>query len=262
MKRQKLYSVIALFIAEFIATSDCQCPPPVGQFITLNGEMYRDSGALIKARKETRAVVARLGVKPNEFYSSPKCSVLEDARNDLYSNFGVKEEYDPVTFSRSKECIVYLSATGFSQMRVDMTLLLIAEVTPGLSTDCNVYVSSRASFTVQFCTEGDKSEPCVGPGGRNVEFGATVRTTFTNYTDIGDGVILQRDIIVNSNTGSGSGVGGGGVGARSSDIEQSSSTSSSVLTSVVVPIILAVLIALVLILLIILACCWWQGCLG
>ena len=109
-------------------------------------------------------MVARLGVNDNRFYSSPKCSVLEDARNDLYSNFGVKEEYDPVTFSRSKECIVYLSSTGFTQSRVDMTLLLIAEVTPGLSTDCNVYVSSRASFTVEFCSPQDQSQACVGPG--------------------------------------------------------------------------------------------------
>ena len=70
----------------------CQgsCPPPVGQFITLNGQPYRASGARIKARKERQAVVARLGVKDNQFYSSPKCSVLEDARNDLYSNFGVR----------------------------------------------------------------------------------------------------------------------------------------------------------------------------
>ena len=43
----------------------CQksCPPPVGQFITLNGVAYRDSGARIKARKERQALVARLGVK-------------------------------------------------------------------------------------------------------------------------------------------------------------------------------------------------------
>ena len=68
-----------------------------------------------------------------------------------------REEYDPVTFSRSKECIVYLANTGFNQMEVDMTLLLIAEVTPGLSTDCNVYVSSKASFTIEFCSQSDRS---------------------------------------------------------------------------------------------------------
>ena len=78
-----------------------------------------------------------------------------------------------------------------------------------------------------------------------------VRTTQTNYTDIGDGVILQREIVVNSGSDSGS-------GAKSSEIEQS----SSVWTEYVAPIILAVLIALVLLLLAILACCWWKGYFG
>lgn len=167
-----------------------------------------------------------------------------------------REEYDPVTFSRSKECIVYVASTDFSQMRVDMTLLLIAEVTPGLSNDCNVYVSSKAGFTVEFCSSTDRSEACVGPGGRNVEFGETVRTIQTNFTDIGDGVVLQREIVVEVNPNGGS----GGVGARTSDIEQTSTSSSSVFTEYIVPIILAILIAIVLLLLIILACCWWKGC--
>ena len=143
-------------------------------------------------------------------------------------------------------------------MRVDMTLLLIAEVTPGLANDCNVYVSSKAGFTVEFCASTDRSEACVGPGGRNVEFGETVRTIQTNFTDIGDGVVLQREIVVEVNPNGGS----GGVGARSSEIEKTNTSSSSVFTEYIVPIILAILIALVLLLLIILACCWWKGCFG
>ena len=141
--------------------SQGSCPPPVGQFITLNGQPYRDR-ALIKSRKEKEALVARLGVKDNQFYSSPKCSVQEDAGNDLYSNFGVREEYDPVTFSRSKECLLYLASTSFTQSLVPMTILLIAEVTPGLSSECNVYVSSRAAFTIQFCEAGDTDPACSG----------------------------------------------------------------------------------------------------
>ena len=149
--------------------SQGSCPPPVGQFITLNGQPYRDR-ALIKSRKEKQALVARLGVKDNQFYSSPKCSVQEDAGNDLYSNFGVREEYDPMTFSRSKECLLYLASTSFTQSLVPMTILLIAEVTPGLSSECNVYVSSRAAFTIQFCEAGDTDPACSGLGPRNVEF--------------------------------------------------------------------------------------------
>ena len=236
--------------------SQGSCPPPVGQFITLNGQTYRDrAGALIKARKERQALVARLGVKDNQFYNSPKCSVLEDAGNDLYSNFGIREEYDPVTFSRSKECLLYLASTSFTQSRVPMTILLIAEVTPGLSSECNVYVSSRAAFTIQFCEAGDTDPACSELGARNVEFtgGPGVRTTRTNFTDIGDGVILQREIVVNS-AGSDS-----GAGASSAEIEKSSS--SNIWTDYVVPIVLAVLIALVLILIVVLGCCWWNGCL-
>ena len=249
-----------MFLFVGVTESQRDCPPPVGQFITLNGQPYRTSAtAVIKARKERRAVVARLGVKDNQFYSSPKCSVLEDAGFDLYSNFGIREEYDPATFSRSKECIVYLASTGFRETRVPITLLLIAEVTPGLSTDCAVYVSSKASFTVEFCRTGDTSSQCLGPGGRNVNYGQPQVSTRTNFTDIGDGIILQREIVVNPPTGGGgAGSGTGGGGATSSQLE----TSSSSVTDYVVPVILAVLIALVLLLLAILVYCWCRGCFG
>ena len=77
--------------------SQGSCPPPVGQFITLNGQAYR-AGAVVNAKKEREALVARLGVIDNQFYSSDKCSVLEDAGNDLYSNFDVRDlEYSDKT---------------------------------------------------------------------------------------------------------------------------------------------------------------------
>ena len=41
----------------------------------------------------------------------------------------------------------------------------------------------------------------MGPGGRNVAYDETIRTVKTNFTDIGDGVILEREIVVNTNTG-------------------------------------------------------------
>ena len=154
-----------------------------------------------------------------------------------------------------QECIVYLASTGFRQSRVPITLLLIAEVTPGLSTDCAVYVSSKASFTVEFCQAGDSSAQCVGPGGRNVNYGQPVART--NFTDIGDGVILQREIVVSPPAGGGGGSSSGS-GASSSQLEDSSSS----VTDYIVPIILAVLIALVLLLLAILVYCWCKGCFG
>ena len=131
-------------------------------------------------------------------------------------------------------------------------------MTPGLSSECNVYVSSRAAFTVEFCGAADTSAACAGPGGRSVDFtgqGRGVVTTQTNFTDIGDGVILQREIVVN-------GGGEAGAAASSAEIEKSSSSSGSVWTDYVLPSVLGVLIALVLLLLVTLGCCWWQGCLG
>ena len=153
---------------------------------------------------------------------------------------------------------MYLASIGFRETRVPITLLLIAEVTPGLSTDCAVYVSSKASFTVEFCRDGDTSSQCLGPGGRNVNYGQPQVSTRTNFTDIGDGIILQREIVVNPPTGGGAGSGTGGGGATSSQLE----TTSSSVTDYVVPIILAVLIALVLLLLAILVYCWCRGCFG
>ena len=105
-------------------------------------------------------VVARLGVNDTQFYSSPKCSVLEDAGNDLYSNFVVREEYDPINFPR-KDCLLYLVSTCFTQSLVPMTILLIAEVTPSLSSKCNQGpVSSKAAFTIQFFEAGETDPAC------------------------------------------------------------------------------------------------------
>ena len=106
-------------------------------------------------------VVARLGVNDTQFYSSPKCSVLEDAGNDLYSNFVVREEYDPINFPR-KDCLLYLVSTCFTQSLVPMTILLITEVTPGLSSECNNQgpVSSKAAFTIQFFEGGETDPAC------------------------------------------------------------------------------------------------------
>ena len=149
------------------------CPPPVGKFLSLNGWRYESNREIrVKVQRKAGGLVARLRVEDNRFYSSPKCSVLEDASTKLYNNFGIREEYDPQTFTRGKDCVVYLSRDDFTEREVFMTILLIAEVTPGLSADCNVLVSSRASFVVEFCSANDRSEACTtsqgGPQGRNV----------------------------------------------------------------------------------------------
>ena len=51
------------------------CPPPVGQFLTLNGSPYKSNREItVKARKFKNALVARLKVEDNQYYNSPKCS--------------------------------------------------------------------------------------------------------------------------------------------------------------------------------------------
>ena len=97
--------------------------------------------------------VVRLSLKKNPYYSSPKCSVLETDHSSGYKYFGVREEYDAKTFARKEECQVYLARTGFGKENLHLTVLVIAEVIPGLSTDCQVQMSTRASFNVKFCAE-------------------------------------------------------------------------------------------------------------
>ena len=186
---------------------------------------------------------------------------LTNLRNSLYNNFGIREEYDPQTFTRGKDCVVYVAKTNFIETTVAMTILLIAEVTPGLSTSCSVLVSSRAAFTIKFCEETDRSDACTGPAGRNIDFGPAQ----TENPGVDGGVIIQREIVVNvgekpevteenteQKTGNGS--------ALSSDINDNQS--APLLSSNIAPIILAILIGLLILLLAALGCFWCKSCLG
>lgn len=48
---------------------------------------------------------------------------------------------------------MYLARTGFGEESVQLTVLVIAQVIPGLSTECQVQMSARPSFRVKFCAE-------------------------------------------------------------------------------------------------------------
>ena len=177
----------------------------------------------------------------------------------MYNNFGIREEYDPQTFTHGKDCVVYLARTNFPEKTVAMTILLIAEVTPGLSTSCSVLVSSRAAFTVEFCEESDKTKACTGPGGRNIDFGPAR----TENPGVDGGVIIQREIVVNAEDdpegGSMEEKSRNGT-ALSSNIENQEG--APLLSSNIAPIILAILIGLLVLLLAALGCFWCKGCLG
>ena len=181
-------------------------------------------------------MVARLGVNDNQFYSSPKCSVLEDAGNDLYSNFIVKEEYDPNDYPR-KDCLLYLDSTQFTQSQVPMTILLITEVTLGLSSECNQGpVSSKAAFTIQFCEAGDTDPACP----------VISRTESSNVKNSSEKPSVKPS-------------------EKPSVKPSEKPPSSNYWIDYVAPIVPAVMISLVLILIIIffmkklLGCCWWNG---
>ncbi|XP_023327181.1 uncharacterized protein LOC111700485 isoform X3 [Eurytemora carolleeae] len=146
-----------LFGLVWLSVEQETCPPHVGQFVTLNNRPYQKEPIVVKVKKKKGETVGRLRVEDNAYYGSPKCSILEDVKTNLYSNFRVREEYDAQTFKRGKDCVIYLSQDKFIENEVDMTILLIADVRPGLPDECQVIVSARASFTVQFCANDDWS---------------------------------------------------------------------------------------------------------
>jgi hypothetical protein len=77
-------------------------------------------------------------------------AVLEDQTNDLHHNFGIREEYNISTFSRGMACDVYLARTEFNQTFVSLNILVVAEVTPGLSAGCHLAVSDRVRLEIWF----------------------------------------------------------------------------------------------------------------
>ena len=76
--------------------------------------------------------------------------MLENEVNDLHQVFGIREEYDLSTLSRGMACDVYLARTDFSQTAVSLSILVVAEVTPGLSAACELIVSERVVLTMRF----------------------------------------------------------------------------------------------------------------
>ena len=65
----------------------------------------------------------------------------------LFSNFGMREEYDPIYNTRGKDCVLYLARTDFSQDTVPMTVLLIAEV-PNIAKHSDPIRSGQCEFLI------------------------------------------------------------------------------------------------------------------
>ena len=77
-------------------------------------------------------------------------SVLDDEGTALHHVFGVREEYNLTTFSRGMGCDVYLATTHFTQHIVPLSILVIAEVTPGLSAECDLILSTKIYLDIWF----------------------------------------------------------------------------------------------------------------
>ena len=144
--------ILALQLVSLGLARETYCPPPVRRFLRINDKIYRRmNGAVIHLNEVAGQEVVRLRLKPNPYYSSPKCGVLETKNGHGFSHFGVREEYDLENFQKAEECQVYLARTGLGRTSVKLSVMVTADVVAGLSTECQPQLSVRVSFTVKFC---------------------------------------------------------------------------------------------------------------
>jgi len=109
------------------------------------------NNALIHVNEIQQEEVLRLTLRPNPYYSSPKCVILETGKG--FSHFGVREEYDLASFQKSQDCQVYLARPGIGQQSVQLHVMVVTNVVSGLSSECQPQVSVRVALTVNFCAE-------------------------------------------------------------------------------------------------------------
>ena len=144
------------------------------------------------------------------------------------------------------ECVVSLrSSRGGGGGRAPVSIRLSSEITEGLAQNCSSSRSSLVtSFSLEFCSDTSGESSC---------YNGKVYYIETNFTNIGDNVILQRERKLPS------GAGGDGVCAKSGSLQTSSSSSSFSLTWL----LLAAWLALVLLsTLAVLGYCWARDCFG
>lgn len=152
MRATQSVIILALHLASLGLARETYCPPPVRRFLRINDKIYRRmNGAVIHLNEVAGEEVVRLRLKPNPYYSSPKCGVLETKNGHGFSHFGVREEYDLENFQKAEECQVYLARTGVGRLSVRLSVMVTADVVSGLSTECQPQLSVRVSFTVKFC---------------------------------------------------------------------------------------------------------------
>ena len=85
----------------------------------------------------------------NIYFGKTVCSILEDSSNPVYNNFAIQESYNGELLRRRKECLITITSTNFVEMSLDLTVLLIVQLLPGLPTQCDRGpISSKATVQV------------------------------------------------------------------------------------------------------------------
>merc|ERR1719336_1082924 len=120
--------VVLVQVMVLVVFRETYCPSPVQRFLRINDKVYRRmNGAVIHMNEVAGEEVVRLRLKPNPYYSSPKCGVLETKNGHGFSHFGVREEYDLESFQKAEECQVYLARTGVGRLSVRLSVMVIAD---------------------------------------------------------------------------------------------------------------------------------------
>ena len=134
-------------------------------------------------------------------------------------------------------------AGGRGGGRAPVSIRLSSEITEGLAQNCSSARSSLVtSFSLEFCSESSGDTSC---------YNGKVYYIETNFTNIGDNVILQRERKLSS------GAGGDGVCAKSSSLQEISSSFSLTWALLAAWLVLVLLSTLA-----VLGYCWYRDCLG
>ena len=123
------------------------CPPPVAQFV--------DVRKSVRIPKISQTKVATLTVRENAYFGKTRCSLLQDLDDPMrmiYTNFKVEEG---PSLNRIKYCTVWLTSTRFNEDEVELNVLLVVDLLPGLQAYCDTTVSATAKIDITFC-DGSK----------------------------------------------------------------------------------------------------------
>ena len=121
------------------------CPPPVAEFV--------DVRKSVKIPKISLTKVATLTVKENAYFGKARCSllqVMDDPQRTIYKNFKVEEG---PSLNSLKYCTVWMTATNFKEEKLEINVLLVVDLLPGLQTYCDTTVSAVAKIDITFCDD-------------------------------------------------------------------------------------------------------------